>query len=167
MGRAWGRGDARGGVVSSGAARLATDRSSKHRVGRFRTAGVVLPLAAQPPAEPTAAEVKALRDKFQAEREQALKAKFPADRYVDADADRGYDGAGFMVAAIKTANGNISTAVNGQGTIGLSQYHDGHGSSAISAPIGYGQTVDLNTPGFLSKYFRDEVQSTARTLYSS
>jgi hypothetical protein len=45
---------------------------------------------------------------------------------------------------IKTANGNISTAVNGQGTIGLSQYHDGHGSSAISAPIGYGQTVDLN-----------------------
>jgi len=37
---------------------------------------------------------------------KAWKAKFP-DRLVDADADRGYDGAGFIVAAIKAANGNV------------------------------------------------------------
>jgi branched-chain amino acid transport system substrate-binding protein len=39
---------------------------------------------------------------------KAWKAKFPQpDRFVDADADRGYDGAGFIVAAIKAANGNV------------------------------------------------------------
>ncbi|HEY8694412.1 MAG TPA: ABC transporter substrate-binding protein [Chloroflexota bacterium] len=39
---------------------------------------------------------------------KAFKAKFPsADRFVDADVDRGYDGAGFIVAAIKAANGNV------------------------------------------------------------
>jgi branched-chain amino acid transport system substrate-binding protein len=39
---------------------------------------------------------------------KAFKAKFPqADRFVDADVDRGYDGAGYIVAAIKAANGNV------------------------------------------------------------
>jgi predicted nucleotidyltransferase len=28
-----------------------------------------------------------------------------------------------------------------------------------------GQKVDLNTPGFLSKYFRDQVLAEAETLY--
>ncbi|MFI5266209.1 MAG: ABC transporter substrate-binding protein [Chloroflexota bacterium] len=37
---------------------------------------------------------------------KAFKAKYP-DRYVDADVDRGYDGAGYIVAAIKAANGNV------------------------------------------------------------
>jgi branched-chain amino acid transport system substrate-binding protein len=37
---------------------------------------------------------------------KAFKAKFP-DRFVDADVDRGYDGAGYIVAAIKAANGNV------------------------------------------------------------
>lgn len=37
---------------------------------------------------------------------KAWKSKYP-DRLVDADADRGYDGAGFIVAAIKAANGNV------------------------------------------------------------
>lgn len=48
-------------------------------------AGVSVPLAAQPPGEPTAADAKALRDKFQAEREQAIKAKFPAETLGRAD----------------------------------------------------------------------------------
>ncbi|MCC6680566.1 MAG: nucleotidyltransferase family protein [Phycisphaeraceae bacterium] len=30
-----------------------------------------------------------------------------------------------------------------------------------------GRQVDLNTPGFLSKYFRDEVLSEAETLYDA
>src|SRR5579883_3471558 len=39
---------------------------------------------------------------------KAFKAKFPQpDRFVDADVDRGYDGAGYIVAAIKAANGNV------------------------------------------------------------
>lgn len=29
----------------------------------------------------------------------------------------------------------------------------------------FGQTVDLNTPAFLSRYFRDEVVRTARNVY--
>ncbi|HVA26328.1 MAG TPA: ABC transporter substrate-binding protein [Chloroflexota bacterium] len=37
---------------------------------------------------------------------KAWSAKYPG-RYVDADADRGYDGAGYIVAAIKAANGNV------------------------------------------------------------
>jgi branched-chain amino acid transport system substrate-binding protein len=37
---------------------------------------------------------------------KAFKAKFP-DRFIDADVDRGYDGAGYIVAAIKAANGNV------------------------------------------------------------
>lgn len=37
---------------------------------------------------------------------KAWKAKYP-DRLVDADADRGYDGSGFIVAAIKAANGDV------------------------------------------------------------
>ncbi len=41
--------------------------------------------AAQPTPAPTADEVKALREKFQTEREQALKAKFPADTLAKAD----------------------------------------------------------------------------------
>ena len=42
--------------------------------------------AAEPPAPaPTADDVKALREKFQTERDQALKAKFPADALVRAD----------------------------------------------------------------------------------
>jgi WD40 repeat protein len=43
------------------------------------------PVVAAQPAEPTAADVKALREKFRAEREQALKAKFPADTLARAD----------------------------------------------------------------------------------
>ena len=47
---------------------------------------VAVPLAvAQPPAEPTAADVKALKEKFQTERDQAIKAKFPADTLKRAD----------------------------------------------------------------------------------
>ena len=47
---------------------------------------VAVPLAvAQPPADPTAADAKALREKFQAEREQAVKAKFPAETLARAD----------------------------------------------------------------------------------
>ena len=42
-------------------------------------------LTAQPAADPTAADVKTLREKFQSEREQALKAKFPADTLAKAD----------------------------------------------------------------------------------
>ena len=30
----------------------------------------------------------------------------------------------------------------------------------------FGQTVDLNTPGFLSRYFRDSIVKSARTLYA-
>ncbi|TVQ30108.1 MAG: nucleotidyltransferase [Phycisphaeraceae bacterium] len=30
-----------------------------------------------------------------------------------------------------------------------------------------GRTVDLNTPGFLSKYFRDEVMREAKVLYDA
>jgi predicted nucleotidyltransferase len=30
----------------------------------------------------------------------------------------------------------------------------------------FGQTVDLNTPGFLSRYFRDEIMKTAHTIYA-
>jgi uncharacterized protein len=30
-----------------------------------------------------------------------------------------------------------------------------------------GRRVDLNTPGFLSRYFRDEVQAEALTLYEA
>src|SRR5687767_10036507 len=41
-------------------------------------------VAAQPPA-PTEADVKSLRDKYQTERDQAVKAKFPADTLVRAD----------------------------------------------------------------------------------
>lgn len=37
---------------------------------------------------------------------KAWSAKYPG-RYVDADADRGYDGAAYIVAAIKAANGNV------------------------------------------------------------
>jgi len=37
---------------------------------------------------------------------KAFKAKFPG-RLIDADVDRGYDGAAFIVAAIKAANGNV------------------------------------------------------------
>jgi uncharacterized protein len=29
----------------------------------------------------------------------------------------------------------------------------------------FGQTVDLNTPGFISRYFRDEVMRSAQNLY--
>ena len=29
----------------------------------------------------------------------------------------------------------------------------------------FGRRVDLNTPGFLSRYFRDQVQAEAKTLY--
>lgn len=48
--------------------------------------GVALPLAvAQPPQAPSADDVKALREKFQSEREQAVKAKFPADTLTKAD----------------------------------------------------------------------------------
>ncbi|MBN9123044.1 MAG: PQQ-binding-like beta-propeller repeat protein [Planctomycetes bacterium] len=46
---------------------------------------VVVPLAVGQPAEPTADDVKALKEKFQTEREQALKAKFPADTLARAD----------------------------------------------------------------------------------
>src|SRR6266545_187053 len=49
---------------------------------------VAVPLAtAQPPAaaDPTAADVKALKEKFLAEREQAVKAKFPVDTLGKAD----------------------------------------------------------------------------------
>ena len=43
-------------------------------------------VAAQPtPGTPTAADVKVLREKYQTEREQALKAKFPADTMTKAD----------------------------------------------------------------------------------
>ncbi len=31
----------------------------------------------------------------------------------------------------------------------------------------FGQTVDLNTPGFLSRYFRDEVVQTAQNVYAN
>src|SRR5947207_2650729 len=31
----------------------------------------------------------------------------------------------------------------------------------------FGQTVDLNTPGFLSRYFREQVVASAQTLYAS
>ena len=31
----------------------------------------------------------------------------------------------------------------------------------------FGRRVDLNTPGFLSRYFRDQVQAEAQTLYES
>jgi branched-chain amino acid transport system substrate-binding protein len=37
---------------------------------------------------------------------KAWSAKYPG-RFVDADADRGYDGAAYIVAAIKAANGNV------------------------------------------------------------
>jgi predicted nucleotidyltransferase len=30
----------------------------------------------------------------------------------------------------------------------------------------FGHTVDLNTPGFISKYFRDEVVRSAENLYA-
>ena len=47
---------------------------------------VAVPLAvAQPTPDPTADDVKALKEKFQAEREQALKAKFPVDTLARAD----------------------------------------------------------------------------------
>jgi hypothetical protein len=49
---------------------------------------------------------------------------------------------------IKTENGNVSVAVNGNGTLGFSGYHDGHGFSLISAPIAGGQTVDLDAAVF-------------------
>ncbi|HEY1189538.1 MAG TPA: WD40 repeat domain-containing protein [Gemmata sp.] len=49
--------------------------------------GAALPFAgAQPPAPaPTADDVKALREKFQTEREQAVRARFPADTLAKAD----------------------------------------------------------------------------------
>ncbi len=43
-------------------------------------------VVAQPPAAPTDADLKVLREKFQAERDQAVKAKFPADTLAKADA---------------------------------------------------------------------------------
>ena len=46
---------------------------------------LAVPLVAAEPTGPTADEVKSLREKFQAEREQALKAKFPADTLGKAD----------------------------------------------------------------------------------
>ncbi|MDY3557968.1 WD40 repeat domain-containing protein [Gemmata sp. JC673] len=48
-------------------------------------AGVAVPLVAAQPPTPGADDVKALREAFQAEREQAVKAKFPADALVKAD----------------------------------------------------------------------------------
>ena len=35
----------------------------------------------------------------------------------------------------------------------------------LTAPTG--RRVDLNTPGFISRYFRDQVQAEAYTLYES
>jgi hypothetical protein len=49
---------------------------------------------------------------------------------------------------IETADGNISAALNGHGTLSLSGYHDGTGFSQISAPIGGGQTVQLSSGFF-------------------
>src|SRR5689334_726243 len=46
--------------------------------------------------------------------------------------------------AIMTENGNVSVPIDGHGTLGFSGYHDGMGSSTISAPIGGGQTVQLD-----------------------
>lgn len=46
---------------------------------------LAVPLVAAEPAGPTADEVKALREKFQTEREQAVKAKFPVDTLAKAD----------------------------------------------------------------------------------
>lgn len=66
--------------------------------------GAALPLAAaQPPEAPSADEVKALREKFQTEREQAVKAKFPADTLAKADdlvkrADEAAKGENFRAA---------------------------------------------------------------------
>src|SRR5215207_8912845 len=46
---------------------------------------VAVPFAGAQPAEPGADEVKVLKEKFRAEREQALKAKFPTDTFTKAD----------------------------------------------------------------------------------
>jgi WD40 repeat protein len=48
-------------------------------------AALAVPLTGAEPPEPTAADVKALQEKFRSERDQALKAKFPADTLAKAD----------------------------------------------------------------------------------
>jgi branched-chain amino acid transport system substrate-binding protein len=66
---------------------------------------------------------------------KAFKAKYP-DRYVDADVDRGYDGAGYIVAAIKAANGNLEDlSPNGAFVKALSttQYDGARGPMKLDA----------------------------------
>ena len=50
--------------------------------------------------------------------------------------------------SIMTENGTISVPIDGNGTLGLSGYHDGHGFSTISAPISSSQTVELSGRSF-------------------
>ena len=49
---------------------------------------------------------------------------------------------------IQTENGMVSVAVSGRGTLGFSGYHDGAGTSEITAAISQGQTIALNPAAF-------------------
>src|SRR5436190_10312661 len=49
------------------------------------TVATGVPFAGAQPSEPTAKDVQALKEKFQTEREQATKAKFPADTLTRSD----------------------------------------------------------------------------------